>query len=495
MDGRAPLSMVIGQLDSILRRDDKFLKEISRHTVAVFRLKGDDYTMLVVSRKRACICQWRDVALIFHLDRLCSYTRSVFITSDNEHSRDEDDLTVLICVNLDRYGTNVDLTAAQISTLSDEEFQQVAWYSYTAYLWSMKATLQRLTVLKVPKHLAWFTILSYLVTPKFHWKFGLTASYRFSDNWGPKIYWSRHFSVSLIESLRQDVEIRVPFYKKIFIAVLICSGLFVIAAAIMRVAVTLGSEPSTITVNRWGVRECEVGLIAVNAPILRPLFSRRFWQWHYRPPARPSNPMENEESLKKTHFLDHGNARDELEPLDKGEDNESRIYTNTSASTQDDHLKRKAAHSGFSCSTIELVAYTCVTKLNKVRKENRKPKRRLEKPINFAECGQGNPTSRLLESIRLHYRFSGPLASILGFQSFSDLVTSRKHPEIQRLESYNTDIFVVHFIMLFLILVSLSIPHSQARTAMGSQLNFTKNTWGSREALQHSRVQFPILLG
>lgn len=53
-------------------------------------------------------------------------------------------------LTLDRYGTNVDLTAAQISTLSDEEvarlvkgskFQQVDWYSYTAYLWSMKATL------------------------------------------------------------------------------------------------------------------------------------------------------------------------------------------------------------------------------------------------------------------------------------------------------------------------------------------------------------------
>ncbi|TQN65808.1 hypothetical protein CSHISOI_07531, partial [Colletotrichum shisoi] len=88
-------------------------------------------------------------------------------------------------------------------------------------------------------------------------------------------------------------EIRVPLYKKMFIAVLICSGLFVIAAAIMRVAVTLGSEHSTITVNRWGVRECEVGLMAINAPILRPLFSRRFWQWNYRPPARTPGPTES----------------------------------------------------------------------------------------------------------------------------------------------------------------------------------------------------------
>lgn len=51
--------------------------------------------------------------------------------------------------------------------------------------------------------------------------------------------------------------------------------------------------------------------------------------------------------------------------------------------------------------------------LNKMRKENRKPKRRLAKTnlqapnlvielhSNFAECGQENPTSQLLESIRV----------------------------------------------------------------------------------------------
>ncbi|KAK1707572.1 hypothetical protein BDP67DRAFT_152837 [Colletotrichum lupini] len=367
--------MAIGQLDSILRRDDKFLKEmwtwfgvgalvillrffVRIRMVGPRGLKGDDYTMLVT----------------LFLYTVC------FVMVDLVY----------------RYGTNVDLTAAQISTLSDEEvarlvqgskFQQVAWYSYTAYLWSMKATLlffyKRMTFdlwqsARVLKHLAWFTILSYLVVVG-------TISFScmpFSDNWGVRplpsekcVFKAQNLLVSTFLNVVTDAailclplpvlkEIRVPFYKKIFIAVLICSGLFVIAAAIMRVAVTLGSEPSTITVNRWGVRECEVGLIAVNAPILRPLFSRRFWQWHYRPPARPSNPMESARRsrttvgghrrrvIKEDSLLgwvnsttsrigtivggtrDHGNAGDvelgdaaseqELEPLDKGEDNESR---------------------------------------------------------------------------------------------------------------------------------------------------------------------------
>ncbi|KAK1492308.1 hypothetical protein CABS01_11825 [Colletotrichum abscissum] len=121
--------MAIGQLDSILRRDDKFLKEmwtwfgvgalvillrffVRIRMVGPRGLKGDDYTMLVT----------------LFLYTVC------FVMVDLVY----------------RYGTNVDLTAPQISTLSDEEvarlvqgskFQQVAWYSYTAYLWSMKATL------------------------------------------------------------------------------------------------------------------------------------------------------------------------------------------------------------------------------------------------------------------------------------------------------------------------------------------------------------------
>ncbi|KAK6224479.1 hypothetical protein QIS74_02806 [Colletotrichum tabaci] len=296
--------MATGQLDGMLRRDARFLYEIwawfAAGAVVIFLrfavrlrmvgpagLKGDDYTMLVT----------------LFLYTLC------FVMVDLVY----------------RYGSNVDLTAAQISVLSNEEvarlvqgskFQQVAWYSYTAYLWSLKATLlffyKRLTFdlwqnAKVLRYLTWFTIASYLAVVG-----TITFScLPFSDNWGVRplpsekcVFKPQNLLVTTFLNVLTDAailslplpvlrEIRLPLYKKMFIAVLICSGLFVIAAAIMRVAVTLGSEPSTITVNRWGVRECEVGLMAINAPILRPLFSRRFWQWNYRPPARTPGPMES----------------------------------------------------------------------------------------------------------------------------------------------------------------------------------------------------------
>lgn len=71
--------------------------------------------------------------------------------------------------------------------------------------------------------------------------------------------------------------LRVPIRRKIVISLLLCSGLFVIAAAIIRVALTLESNPSATNINRWGVRETIVGIVTINAPILRPMFTKKFW--------------------------------------------------------------------------------------------------------------------------------------------------------------------------------------------------------------------------
>lgn len=71
---------------------------------------------------------------------------------------------------------------------------------------------------------------------------------------------------------------RVPLRQKLVIGLLLCSGVFVISAAIIRVVSTLVANPSALTINRWGVRETLVGIIAVNAPILPPLFRKSFWK-------------------------------------------------------------------------------------------------------------------------------------------------------------------------------------------------------------------------
>ncbi|KAJ4292690.1 hypothetical protein N0V90_009353 [Kalmusia sp. IMI 367209] len=73
-------------------------------------------------------------------------------------------------------------------------------------------------------------------------------------------------------------KLRIKLHKKIVIGVFICSGTFVIVAAIVRAVLTLGSKPSALNINRWGVRETIVGILTVNLPILRPMFNRNFWR-------------------------------------------------------------------------------------------------------------------------------------------------------------------------------------------------------------------------
>lgn len=73
-------------------------------------------------------------------------------------------------------------------------------------------------------------------------------------------------------------KLKVPWKKKVIIAAILSSGLFVIAAAIIRARVTLGSAPSGDNINRWGIPETMLGVLTVNIPILKPLFTMAFWR-------------------------------------------------------------------------------------------------------------------------------------------------------------------------------------------------------------------------
>ena len=65
--------------------------------------------------------------------------------------------------------------------------------------------------------------------------------------------------------------------RKLGLSLLLFPGVFVIAAALIRVILTLESQPSALNINRWGVRETVAGIIAVNVPILRPIIRTSFW--------------------------------------------------------------------------------------------------------------------------------------------------------------------------------------------------------------------------
>lgn len=65
--------------------------------------------------------------------------------------------------------------------------------------------------------------------------------------------------------------------RKLGLSLLLFPGVFVIAAALIRVIMSLEARPSALNLNRWGVRETVAGIIAVNVPILRPMLRTSFW--------------------------------------------------------------------------------------------------------------------------------------------------------------------------------------------------------------------------
>ncbi|KAL5114147.1 hypothetical protein ACEQ8H_007944 [Pleosporales sp. CAS-2024a] len=205
-------------------------------------------------------------------------------------------------------GTNVDVAPDVVPFLSDTEVDRIsfgskaqlaAWYTYTALIWCMKFMLlffyKRLLLgtaqAKFIKYLFWLcgaTYLAVFLTITF-------GCHPIAENWQVRPPPSRtcafkpqNFYVGGVLNVITDTlilaipvpmlwRLRLPLSRKLGIGALLCTGLFVIAAAIIRAVLTLGSAPSGLNINRWGVRETFVGIIAVNAPILRPMFGRRFW--------------------------------------------------------------------------------------------------------------------------------------------------------------------------------------------------------------------------
>lgn len=80
--------------------------------------------------------------------------------------------------------------------------------------------------------------------------------------------------------------LRVPLKRKIALTFLLCSGIFVIAAAVIALLMSLLDANSTLNTNLWATREEIAGILAVNAPIIKPMFTRDFWRRDFPTPRR-----------------------------------------------------------------------------------------------------------------------------------------------------------------------------------------------------------------
>ncbi|QPC80005.1 hypothetical protein HYE68_010757 [Fusarium pseudograminearum] len=220
--------------------------------------------------------------------------------------------TDAVTVHLIYYlGTNIEAGVASQDhkELTDSEirqyelgskFQLVAWYSYTALIWSLKGTMlcffARMTIgtwhksfVQVVSILCGITYAAVVLTISI-------GCLPYNANWqvvpDPPARCSfkiQNFLVTTVLNVITDGlilciplpllwKLQIPCHKKFIIGLLLSSGVFVMAAALVRVVLTLSANPSALTINAWGIRETIVGIATVNIPVLRSLFSRSFWK-------------------------------------------------------------------------------------------------------------------------------------------------------------------------------------------------------------------------
>jgi len=237
----------------------------------------------------------------------------------------------------------VDVTPAMIPDLTQHDITRLtygskleltAWYSYATLIWCLKFTMlffyARLTLgslhNKMVWHLFWICGVAYIAV-------FLTISlgcYPIQKNWQvvPIPPWKCRFRPQLfvvvaVLNILTDAalllipipllwKLKLPLRKKLVISLVLSSGLLVITAAIIRVVYSLDAEPSAGNINRWGVRETIIGIIAINIPILRPLFTRAFWvRGSYDPTARVS--VTNPHSWRAKRLPESGSNEGDIE--------------------------------------------------------------------------------------------------------------------------------------------------------------------------------------
>ncbi|EME46114.1 hypothetical protein DOTSEDRAFT_126539, partial [Dothistroma septosporum NZE10] len=206
-----------------------------------------------------------------------------------------------------RYGSNLDYTVAQARLLSECQIDKVrigsqmpllAWYVVRhaghvtmAKSLSLKAMMlfffNRLTFglyqQRLVKIFAGIAAVSYLAV----WLTITCGCHPIHLNWQMLPYPPekrclekvQNFYVTTVLNVLTDTLIlaiplpllwgmRVSLARKIALTVLLCSGNFIIIAAILRITFSMRGV-NALNINLWGTRETAVGIIVVNMPILR----------------------------------------------------------------------------------------------------------------------------------------------------------------------------------------------------------------------------------
>ncbi|KKK16274.1 hypothetical protein ARAM_003165 [Aspergillus rambellii] len=207
-----------------------------------------------------------------------------------------------------QHGTNIGLTDEQRAALTPEEIASVVfgskcllagWTCYVTLIWSLKACMlffyQRLTLGLVQQKLVKFnavlcvcTYIAVIFTIFLHCRPLARHLQVYPD---PGLNCSAdyvNYIVVAVTNITTDAilvfipipiiaKVRLELRRKLMIGVLLCGGVFVMTATLLRCILSLKSINSIDNSTIWAIRETFVAIIAVNAPCIKLLFSSSIW--------------------------------------------------------------------------------------------------------------------------------------------------------------------------------------------------------------------------
>ncbi|KAH7157622.1 hypothetical protein B0J13DRAFT_174877 [Dactylonectria estremocensis] len=205
-------------------------------------------------------------------------------------------------------GTNIGITDEIGATLTDAQIAKLefgskcllaGWNFYVTLIWCLKGTMlcfyDRMTLgLKYQKTVRWTQIacvLAYIGVISVIWGHCTPVH----KNWQVTPYPGDQCTLAVANYLTLVVlnlctdfvivcipvpllwKVKLTLKRKLIIGVLLCSGVFIMIATLLRCILSLKDISGINTSTIWAIRETFVGIIAVNAAAIKPLFSASRW--------------------------------------------------------------------------------------------------------------------------------------------------------------------------------------------------------------------------
>ncbi|EAW12317.1 uncharacterized protein ACLA_062820 [Aspergillus clavatus NRRL 1] len=215
-----------------------------------------------------------------------------------------------------QHGTNIGLSDEQRLALTPKEIENLVigsksllagWTCYVTLIWSLKACMlffyNRLTLglvqqklVKLNAVMCLCTYIAVILTIFLHCR-PLHKHWQVTPDPGANCTadYVNYIVIAVTNVLTDAILVTIPvpllakvrltLRRKLIIGVLLCGGIFVMCATLLRCILSLQSIDSINTSTIWAIRETFVAIIAVNAPCIKPLFSSSVWLGSSRDPS------------------------------------------------------------------------------------------------------------------------------------------------------------------------------------------------------------------